>query len=70
METPYGFHIIRLDRAIAGRLLPFELVRERIAAYLGEAVLQRAQAQYIARLLGSARIEGIDVPSPGELNVH
>lgn len=70
VETPYGFHIIRLDRAIAGRLLPFELVRERIAAYLGEAVLQRAQAQYVARLLGSARIEGIDVPSPGELNVH
>ena len=69
-ETPYGVHVIRLDRAIAGRLLPFELVQERIATYLGEAVRQRAQAQYVARLLGGCRIEGIEVPSPGELNVH
>lgn len=70
VETPYGVHVIRLDRAIAGRLLPFELVQERIATYLGEAVRQRAQAQYVARLLGGCRIEGIEVPSPGELNVH
>ena len=53
-----------------GRILPFELVQERIATYLGEAVRQRAQAQYVARLLGGCRIEGIEVPSPGELNVH
>ncbi|MCO5091187.1 peptidylprolyl isomerase [Bosea sp. (in: a-proteobacteria)] len=70
VETPYGCHVIRLDRAIAGRLMPFELVQERIAAYLGAAVRQRAQAQYVARLIGAARIEGIDVPSPGEFNVH
>lgn len=70
VETPYGFHVIRLDRAIAGSLLPFALVQERIAAYLSAAVRQRAQAQYVARLIGGARIEGIEVPSPVALNVH
>jgi peptidyl-prolyl cis-trans isomerase C len=70
VETPYGLHVIRLDRAIAGRLLPFDQVRERIAVFLGAAVWQKAQAQYVARLLGGARIEGIDVPAPGEHNVH
>lgn len=70
VETLYGLHIIRLDRKIEGQVLPFDLVRERIAAYLAESVRHRAEAQYVARLLGQARIEGLDVPSPGELNVH
>lgn len=70
VETRYGFHLIRLDRRIAGQVLPFELVGERIATYLTEAVRRRAQAQYIARLLGAARVEGIEIPPPGELNVH
>jgi peptidyl-prolyl cis-trans isomerase C len=63
-------HVIRLDRKVEGRVLPFELVRARIATYLGEAVRRRAEAQYVARLLHACRIEGIDIPTPGELNVH
>lgn len=70
VETRYGVHVVRLDRRIGGLVLPFDLVRARIAAYLAEAVRRRAQAQYVARLLASARIEGIEVPTPGELNVH
>jgi peptidyl-prolyl cis-trans isomerase C len=70
VETPYGAHIIRLDRKVAGRMLPFELVHQRIAAYLARAVGRRAQAQYVARLLAGCRIEGLEVPKPGELNVH
>lgn len=70
VETRYGAHVIRLDRKVAGRTLPFDLVRDRIATYLADAVRRRAQAQYVARLLGRAAIEGIDVPGPGELNVH
>jgi peptidyl-prolyl cis-trans isomerase C len=70
VETRYGVHVIRLDRKIEGRTLPFELVQERIAAYLSEAVRRRAQAQYVARLLGRAKVEGIEIPAPGELNVH
>src|SRR5690606_52936 len=36
VETRYGVHVVRLDRKIPGRTLPFELVRQRIAEYLAE----------------------------------
>ena len=59
VATRFGFHIIRLDRKIEGRELPFELVAGRIADYLREAVTRRAAAQYIARLVSRADIRGI-----------
>lgn len=59
VATRYGFHIIRLDRKIDGRDLPFETVAERIAGYLAEAVTRRATAQYIARLVSNSEIAGI-----------
>lgn len=59
VATRYGFHIIRLDRKHDGRTLPYEAVAERIADYLRDSVIHRAQAQYIARLVSAARIEGI-----------
>lgn len=61
IATRYGWHIVRLVRKIAGRELPFELVKERIADYLGEQVVRRASAQYIARLVSRARITGVDI---------
>ena len=61
VESRYGFHIIRLDRKIAGRGLPFEVARPRIEIYLREAVERRATAQFIARLVSRAQIEGIDL---------
>lgn len=59
VATRYGFHIIRLDRRIEGRDLPFEMVEDRIAEYLREQVNRRATAQYIARLVSRAQITGI-----------
>lgn len=70
IESRYGLHVIRLDRQIDGKLLPFALAHARIAAYLAAAVRRRAEAQYVARLLGASRIEGIDVPAPEALGVH
>ncbi len=60
VATRYGLHIIRLDRKIEGRELPFELVAGRIADYLRDSVTRRAGAQYIARLMTRAEITGID----------
>ena len=59
VATPYGFHIIRLDRRIEGEVLPFEQVKDRIASYLTDNVRRRAEAQYIKILAGRAVIEGI-----------
>jgi peptidyl-prolyl cis-trans isomerase C len=70
VATRYGFHVIRLDRKHEGRLLPYELVAERIADYLRDSVRRRADAQYIARLVSAARIEGIDLTGADALRVH
>ena len=70
VATRYGVHIIRLDRRHAGRDLPFELVADRIAEYLHERVERRATAQYIARLVSAARIEGIDLAGAEMLRVN
>jgi peptidyl-prolyl cis-trans isomerase C len=61
VETRYGVHLIRLRRYVEGRQLPFEAVKERIAAYLDEHVRRQASAQYIALLVGRADIRGIDL---------
>lgn len=60
VETPYGVHVIRLDRRIEGRALPFDAARERIAAHLKGSVWRRAAAQYISLLAGQATITGFD----------
>jgi peptidyl-prolyl cis-trans isomerase C len=61
VASRYGFHIVRLERKIEGRVLPYELVAERIASYLKERVRRRATAQYIARLVSRAKITGIEI---------
>ena len=70
VATRYGFHIIRLDRKHAGRTLPYEVVAGRIADYLRESVRRRADAQYVARLVSAARIEGIELAGADALRVH
>lgn len=70
VATRYGFHIVRLDRRIEGRELPFELVADRIAAYLAESVRRRATAQYIARLVSRAEVTGVDLPGAQEHRVN
>jgi peptidyl-prolyl cis-trans isomerase C len=69
IETRYGIHIIRLERKIAGKELPFELVQERVADYLADRVHRIAVAQYVARLAAQAEIEGVVLPMPADLRV-
>lgn len=61
VRTRYGVHVVRLDRKVAGAVLPFAQVRARIAAYLEESSWRRAVAQYVALLAGGARISGCDM---------
>lgn len=64
VKTRYGVHVLRLDRRIDGRQLPFEVVHDRIADYLRTACWQRAVSQYITILAGDAVIEGVDLAGP------
>ncbi len=61
IATRYGFHIIRLDRRIDGRILPFEVVAERVDEFLTQSAERRAIAQYIAHLVSRAEILGIEL---------
>jgi peptidyl-prolyl cis-trans isomerase C len=70
VESRYGLHIIRLDRHLPGRLLPFELVHAKIEAYLAERSQRIAAAQYVALLASRAQVIGIDLPTPAGLRVH
>lgn len=70
VETAYGFHIIRLDRRIAGAALPFEIVHDRIGAYLTDRAQRTALAQFVARLAAQAEVKGVELPSAADLRVH
>jgi peptidyl-prolyl cis-trans isomerase C len=63
VESRFGIHLVVLDRRIDGKVLPFEHVRERIAAWLEAASWSRAVAQYIGMLAGWAAIEGLEIQS-------
>lgn len=63
IETRYGFHIVRLDRRIEGRQLPYDIAKDRIAEYLADRVQHKALGQYVALLAGKASIEGVEFES-------
>lgn len=70
VATRYGFHVIRLERKIEGRELPFEAVAVQVADYLAESVRRRAIAQYVARLASRAEITGIELAGTEAHRVH
>ncbi|MBV2182166.1 MAG: peptidyl-prolyl cis-trans isomerase [Castellaniella sp.] len=59
VETRFGFHIVRTGRKVEGHVLPFETVRDKLAAWLEESSYRRAVHQYLQQLVGAARIDGI-----------
>jgi peptidyl-prolyl cis-trans isomerase C len=61
VESRYGLHIVRLDRKIEARQLPFEIAKPLIAAYLADHVQRTAQRQYVSLLAGRATIVGVDL---------
>jgi peptidyl-prolyl cis-trans isomerase C len=61
VESRYGVHVVRLDRKEAGRELPFDAVRDKIAAFLSDAAWQQAVRQYVSLLLARAGVEGLDL---------
>lgn len=61
VTSRFGAHVLRLDRKVEGRTLPFEAVRGRIADYLTEASWRRGAAQYVRVLAGRAAIVGVDL---------
>ena len=61
IRSRYGYHVLRLERRVEGRQLPFDAVHKKIAAYLEERVWRQAVRQYISILAASAEIRGVDL---------
>jgi peptidyl-prolyl cis-trans isomerase C len=61
VNTRYGFHIVRVERRIPGRQLPFDAVQARIANLLSARVRSKAAEQYVRMLAAKASIVGIDL---------
>lgn len=61
VASRFGFHVIALDRRIEGRQMPYEMVAERIAAWLEASAWSKAVSQYISVLAGQADIKGISL---------
>ena len=67
VKTRHGFHIVAIDRRIHGDVLPYEVVRDRIAERLKANVEERALRQYVSFLAGQAEVRGADLdaaPTP------
>lgn len=61
VRSRYGWHVLRLERRIEGRALPFEFVRSRIADLLEARSWTVSAARYTALLAARSTIEGVDV---------
>lgn len=51
VHSRHGLHLVRVNRRVEGRALPYEAVREDIAARLAERSLRRALRDYAHALL-------------------
>ncbi|MCA8927841.1 MAG: peptidylprolyl isomerase [Alphaproteobacteria bacterium] len=58
VETDYGFHVIRLDAAAGGEVLPFAAVERTLAEALEKAAWTRAARGFAADLVAAAEISG------------
>lgn len=55
----FGWHVLRLDRRIEGRRLPFEHVMPDIALHLESRAWTAAATRYVAGLASEAREQGV-----------
>ena len=65
VRSRFGWHVLRLQRRIEGRTLPFEIVRERIADMLEARSWSLAAARYVAGIAAGATIEGVVIAAEG-----
>lgn len=55
----FGWHVLKLNRLIEGRQLPFETAEERIRLHLETRAWAAAATRYVARLAAEARAKGV-----------
>lgn len=61
VRSRFGWHVVRLERRIPGRQLPFEVVEPKIRDMLEARGWTIGAAQFVAELAEAAQIEGVSV---------
>jgi Parvulin-like peptidyl-prolyl isomerase len=61
VRSRFGWHVLRLDRRIEGRRLPFAAVHERISTHLESRAWTAAATRYVADLAAAARETGVSL---------
>ena len=61
VRSRFGWHVLRLEKRITGRTLPFDYVKPRIADMLEARSWAVSGARYTAALIAGARVEGVEV---------
>ncbi|MBI2380456.1 MAG: peptidylprolyl isomerase [Gammaproteobacteria bacterium] len=64
LESRYGYHVVFVERYIAGKSLEFDQARPRIADYLSQKAHRAAIRHYIQRILAESEISGIELELP------
>lgn len=61
VATPYGLHVLRLERMAPGSTPPFETARPLVEEFLRDASWRRAVAQFVSLVVGQSKIEGVEL---------
>ncbi|HVJ00982.1 MAG TPA: peptidylprolyl isomerase [Sphingomonas sp.] len=61
VRSRFGWHILRLQRRISGRTLPFEVVAPKIADMLEARSWSVAAGRYVAALAARGEVEGVRI---------
>jgi peptidyl-prolyl cis-trans isomerase C len=61
VRSRFGWHVLRLQRRIEGRTLPFEVVHDRIAQMLEARSWTMASARYVASLAKRGDVRGVSI---------
>lgn len=61
VRSRFGWHLLRLNRRIEGRHLPYAAVAGQIEAHLEERAWTSAAARYVAGLTEAARAQGVAI---------
>ncbi len=65
VETPFGFHILKVTEKRAARLIPIEEVRDKIVEYLDQTKGNRAMQAVIEEARAKAKIEVVSDATKG-----
>lgn len=59
VRSRFGWHVLKLERRIEGKVLPFEYVEDKIRLHLESRAWTAAAARYVSELAERARAQGV-----------